>query len=142
MSSLFMSEQQKFGAAFLAASILFFTLGVTLFFDRSCLSMGNILLLIGITLLMGPQRTASFFLRKEKYTGTAFFALGIVAILMRWTITGFVLECYGAVRLFADFLGVVVGFIGAVPVVGPYVEGPLRRLTGMSLRSRARMRGG
>ncbi|KAA8909087.1 Got1 family protein [Sphaerosporella brunnea] len=130
--SLWLSQNQKFGAGFLAASGIFFILGITLFFDRACLSMANLLLLFGITLLMGPHRTLAFFLRKEKYTGTAFFLLGIVAILMRWSVTGFALECYGAVRLFADFLGVIVGFLAAIPVVGPYVEGPLRRLTGAS----------
>ena len=54
---------------------------------------------------------------------------------MRWTIAGFVLELYGIVRLFADFFGVVVGFIAAVPVVGPYLEGPLRRVTGEFFRN-------
>jgi len=122
----------EFGAAFLAASLLFFALGLTLFFDRACLSMANLLLLCGITLLMTPRRTLSFFVRKEKYQGTAFFFLGITAILMRWTITGFVLELYGIFRLFADFFGVIVGFIATVPVIGPYLEGPLRRVTGES----------
>lgn len=80
---------------------------------------------------MGPSRTLSFFLKKEKYQGTAFFFLGIVAILARWTIVGFILECYGLVRLFADFLGTILGFIGMVPVVGPVVERWGRRVTGM-----------
>lgn len=92
--------------------------------------MANLLLLCGITLLMTPRRTLSFFVRKEKYQGSAFFFLGIAAILMRWTITGFVLELYGIFKLFADFFGVIVGFVAAVPVVGPYLEGPLRRVTG------------
>ncbi|CCX31320.1 Got1 family protein [Pyronema domesticum] len=127
---MWLSENQKFGAGFLASSLLFFLLGLTLFFDRACLSMANLLLLCGITLLMGPSRTLSFFLKKEKYQGTAFFFLGIVAILARWTIVGFILECYGLVRLFADFLGTILGFIGMVPVVGPVVERWGRRVTG------------
>lgn len=64
---------------------------------------------------------------------------------------GFFVECYGLLSLFADFFGVFVGyvqspvlcgwryanahvavpsFIGSVPVVGPYLEGPLARITG------------
>jgi hypothetical protein len=92
--------------------------------------MANLLLLCGITLLMGARRTFSFFTRKEKYQGTAFFVSGITAILLRWTIIGFILELYGIFRLFADFFGVIVGFVGAIPVIGPYLEPPLRRITG------------
>lgn len=88
---------------------------------------------------MGPRRTISFFTRKEKYQGTAFFICGIAAILLRWTIIGFILELYGIFRLFADFFGVIVGFIGAIPVVGPYIEALLRRITGESLLSCPRL---
>lgn len=98
--------------------------------------MGNILFLIGITLLMGPQRTLGFFAKKEKYRGTAAFVVGIILILCRWTIIGFAIECYGVLGLFSDFFGVIVGFIGSVPVIGPYLEGPLRKITG-ELRVRA-----
>ncbi|KAF8537857.1 hypothetical protein BDD12DRAFT_886791 [Trichophaea hybrida] len=129
---MWLSDNQKFGAGFLAASGLFFILGLSLFFDRACLSMANLLLLCGITLLMGARRTFSFFTRKEKYQGTAFFVSGITAILLRWTIIGFILELYGIFRLFADFFGVIVGFVGAIPVIGPYLEPPLRRITGAS----------
>jgi hypothetical protein len=127
------TSTSEFGAGFTAASILFFFLGLTLFFDRACLSMGNILLLIGMTLLLGPQRMLSLFMRKEKYRGTACFFLGIVVILLRWTIVGFLVELYGILGLFSDFFGVVVGFVAAVPIVGPYLEGPLRKITGMFL---------
>ncbi|KAI5782708.1 vesicle transport protein [Geopyxis carbonaria] len=127
---MWLSDHQKFGVGFCVASVCFFLLGLSLFFDRACLSMANILLLVGVTLLMGPQRTLSFFMRREKYRGTACFLLGIGLILARWTIIGFAVELYGVLALFGDFLGVVVGFVGSVPVVGPYVEGPLRRITG------------
>jgi len=127
---MWLTDHQKFGAGFTVTSLVFFVLGLTLFFDRACLSMGNILLLIGITLLMGARRTLSFFVRKEKYRGTACFFLGITMILLRWTVIGFLIELYGILSLFSDFFGAVVGFVGSVPVVGPMLEGPLRKLTG------------
>lgn len=128
---MWLSDHQKFGAGFCAASAIFFLLGLTLFFDRACLSMANILFLIGITLLMGTRRTLAFFANKEKYRGTACFFLGIMLILAKWTIVGLLVELYGIFGLFKDVFGVVVGFIGSVPVVGPYLEGPLRKITGM-----------
>jgi len=48
------------------------------------LAMGNILFLIGITILLGVQRTLLFFARKQKLKGTAAFAGGILLILLRY----------------------------------------------------------
>lgn len=92
--------------------------------------MGNILFLIGITLTLGPQRTLSFFMTKEKYRGTVAFFVGICLILARWTIIGFAIEIYGVLGLFGDMFGVVAGFVGSVPVVGPPIENVLRKVTG------------
>lgn len=120
----------EFGVGFLLSSVLFFILGIFLFFDRACLSMANILFLIGITLTLGPRRTLSFFATKEKYRGTVAFFVGICLILAKWTIVGLLIECYGVIGLFGDMFGVVAGFIGSVPVVGPPIENVLRKVTG------------
>lgn len=79
--------------------------------------MGNILFVVGIGLVLGHQKTLSFFARKEKFKGTVCFLLGIGLILARYPLIGFVIELYGILCLFGDFFGVIVGFIGAVPVV-------------------------
>jgi hypothetical protein len=95
--------------------------GVLLFFDRSMLAMGNILFLIGLTIIIGPAKTAIFFARRQKLKGTAAFATGILLILIRWPLIGFLVELYGIFILFGDFLGTIFGFARNVPVVGPYI---------------------
>jgi len=80
----------------------FLIFGLILFFDRALLAMGNILFLIGITLLLGPARTFAFFARKQKWRGSAAFWVGILLILVRWTLVGFVVECYGIFVLFGE----------------------------------------
>jgi hypothetical protein len=62
--------------------------------------MGNILFLIGITLLLGPQRTFVFFARKNKWKGTLAFWAGVLLILMRWPLIGFGVELFGIFVLF------------------------------------------
>lgn len=62
--------------------------------------MGNILFLVGITLLLGPQRTFVFFARKNKWKGTLAFWAGVLLILMRWPLIGFGVELFGIFVLF------------------------------------------
>jgi hypothetical protein len=62
-----------------------------------------------------------FFARKQKLKGTAAFFGGLTLILMRWTFIGFLVELYGIMVLFGDFLGTIAGFARNVPIVGPYI---------------------
>ena len=92
--------------------------------------MGNVLFLIGLTLMIGAPKTLAFFMRRQKLKGTAAFATGIVLILVRWPLVGFCVEAYGIFVLFGDFLSTFAGFVRAVPVVGPPVANVLDRVAG------------
>lgn len=92
-----------------------------MFFDRAMLAMGNILFLIGLTIIIGPQKTLLFFARRQKLKGTAAFFGGLLLILLRWPFIGFCVELYGIFILFGDFLGTIAGFARNIPVVGPWV---------------------
>ncbi|KOS17621.1 Protein transport protein GOT1 [Escovopsis weberi] len=119
--SMWLSDTQKIGVVFCSGGGLFLIGGVMFFFDRAMLAMGNILFLIGLTIIIGPQKTLLFFARKQKAKGTAAFFAGLILILIRWTFTGFLVEAYGIAVLFGDFLGTIAGFARSMPVVGPYV---------------------
>jgi hypothetical protein len=99
-----------------------------LFFDRAMLAMGNILFLIGLPLILGPAKTLLFFSRRQKLRGTAAFTMGILLILFRWPLIGFLVELYGIMILFGDFLATIAGFMGNIPVVGPYIVKALEKL--------------
>jgi hypothetical protein len=118
---MWLSDSQKIGVAFCSGGGFFLIGGVMLFFDRAMLAMGNILFLIGLTIIIGPQKTMVFFARKQKLKGTAAFFGGLTLILMRWTFIGFLVELYGIMVLFGDFLGTIAGFARNVPIVGPYI---------------------
>ena len=77
--------------------------------------------MIGLTIIIGPSKTALFFARKQKLKGTAAFFGGLALILLRWPLIGFLVELYGIMVLFGDFLGTIAGFARNVPVVGPYI---------------------
>ncbi|KAK6532251.1 Golgi Transport [Arthrobotrys megalospora] len=128
---MWLSDQQKVGVAFCSGGAFFFTFGVVMFFDKAMLAMGNILFLIGLTLTMGVNRTFLFFARREKWKGTATFVLGILVIFLKYPLIGFVIECYGILNLFGDFFGVIIGFLGSIPIIGPYIT----RVAGSSGRA-------
>lgn len=101
-----------------------------MFFDRAMLAMGNILFILGLTLIIGIQKTVVFFARKQKLKGTAAFMAGIALILLRWPLIGFLVELYGIFVLFGDFFATIASFAGNIPVVGPYIEQALNRASG------------
>ncbi|KAH8912780.1 Got1 family protein [Coniochaeta sp. PMI_546] len=121
MPTMWLSDSQKIGVAFCSGGGFFLIGGVLLFFDRAMLAMGNILFLIGLTIIIGPAKTLLFFARKNKAKGTAAFFGGLTLILMRWPLIGFLVELYGIFILFGDFLGTIAGFARNIPFVGPYI---------------------
>jgi len=104
--------------------------GVLMFFDRAMLAMGNILFVIGLTLIIGLQKTFVFFARRQKWKGTAAFVGGIIFILLRWPLTGFLVELYGIFVLFGDFFATIGSFAGNIPFIGPYIQMILERISG------------
>ncbi|EMC92897.1 hypothetical protein BAUCODRAFT_57012, partial [Baudoinia panamericana UAMH 10762] len=126
MPTYWLSDSQKVGVAFCTGGFFFLLFGLVLFFDRALLAMGNILFLVGITLLLGPQRTFAFFARRQKWRGSAAFWAGILLILLGWTLVGFVIEAYGIFVLFGEFFKTIAGFAYNIPVVGPYLARALQ----------------
>jgi hypothetical protein len=90
----------------------------------------QILFLIGLTLIIGFQKTLAFFSRPQKIKGTAAFAAGILLILFKWAFVGFFVELYGILILFGDFLVTIGQFAANIPVIGPYIQRALVVLAG------------
>jgi hypothetical protein len=49
---------------------------------------------------------------------------------MRWAFIGFIIELYGILVLFGDFLATIAGFVNNVPVIGPYIARALEAIGG------------
>jgi len=90
----------------------------------------QILFLIGLTIIIGFQKTLLFFARRQKLKGTASFIIGILLILLKWAFIGFIVETYGIFVLFGDFFATIAGFAGSIPVVGPYIAKGFRMISG------------
>jgi hypothetical protein len=53
---------------------------------------------------------------------------GILLILLRWPLTGFIIETYGIFVLFGDFFATIGSFAGNIPIVGPYIQMVLQKI--------------
>ncbi|KAK9138924.1 hypothetical protein Sjap_009518 [Stephania japonica] len=112
------TEQKKIGIGLIGFGIFFTFLGVILFFDRGLIALGNICFLSGVALLLGWRSTWDLFTKKMNYKGSISFFLGLVLIIVRWPITGIILEIYGSIILFSIFWASIKVVLCQLPVVG------------------------
>ncbi|CAD0108200.1 unnamed protein product [Aureobasidium uvarum] len=136
MPTMWLSDSQKIGVAFCSGGGFFLIGGVghgkrtliqTINHRPTLTHPPQILFLAGITLLLGVQRTFLFFARRQKIKGTAAFVAGIILILLRWPLIGFLVEIYGIFILFGEFFKTIAGFAYNIPVVGPYLARGLQK---------------
>lgn len=98
-------------------------------------AMGNILFVAGTFLIIGPRRTSTYFLQKEKMRGTVCFALGFLMVIWGWAFFGLVIE----VRPRASAASPVVGEESGVRLVMSrplFVRIAQRCVPTMSLKNR------
>lgn len=105
---MWLSDQQsalrvltaEIGVGLVSGGIFFLFVGVVLFFDATLLALGNVLFVAGIAMLIGPQRTLTFFARKQKIRGTLCFFTGMALVFLRLTFLGILVETVGFLNLF------------------------------------------
>ena len=81
---LFYDDSKKIGVGLILIGLVFYFLGILFMLDRGFLCIGNLSFIMGLVVLVGPANTGSFFLRKGKVQGSAFFFGGFVLIVIGW----------------------------------------------------------
>jgi hypothetical protein len=56
--------------------------------------------LAGVFFLIGIQKTFDFFFQVKKLRGTFCFLGGILLVLLKWPVTGMLVETFGFINLF------------------------------------------
>ena len=124
---LTLTDQQKVGVSLTLFGSLFFFLGILLFLDTALMAIGNLLFLAGLPLILGATKTVKFFGRKSKRTASVSFLVGITLVFMKWVIIGLVLEGFGVLNLFGDFLPIVISVLRNLPIIGNFLNLPIIR---------------
>ena len=87
-------------------------------FERTLLSLGNLSFMVGLTFLLGIQKTFRFFFRREKKVGSTAFFVGFLMVLFGWAFVGTLIELYGFWKLFAAFVPNVIQSLKFIPGMG------------------------
>lgn len=114
----------EIGAVFLTGGVICFFLGVISLFDARMLSFGNLLFIVGLVLLCGAPRTVGYLTARKKRRGAICFCLGLFLVLRKWAFSGFLIEIFGILNLFADFTGVIIAFLRQMPLIGNVLNNP------------------
>jgi len=109
---------KKIGFALLGGGTVFTILGITLFFNKTLMRLGNLLFIAGVPITIGPGRTSGYFLQPKKVRATGCLALGIFLVLIGWPIFGIILEIFGIMNLFGNMFPLLKMFLKQVPVLG------------------------
>lgn len=99
-------------------------LGAAAFFDAKLLSLGNLLFVAGLVLFAGTPRAVAYVSAPKRRRGALCFATGIFLVLRKWAFTGFLIEVFGIMNLFADFTGVIIAFLRQMPIIGSVLNNP------------------
>jgi hypothetical protein len=99
LSSIFQSQKQL-GAGLVAIGLLLSFLGVMLLFERNLLRLGNISLIFGIALLIGPSHVLAFFLQESRLQASVITAIGVALVFSGRPRIGILLEIFGLLNLF------------------------------------------
>jgi hypothetical protein len=118
------TDNTKIGSGLLFLGCVFLFLGCLFFFDSAMLALGDVLFLTGLVLTIGPSRTIRFFSRPERMRGIVAFFVGVFLVMMRWAVTGMILQLYGLIYLFGQFFPIAAQSMRDTPVIGELFRVP------------------
>mmetsp|Transcript_18109 Transcript_18109/g.30267 ORF Transcript_18109/g.30267 Transcript_18109/m.30267 type:complete len:141 (-) Transcript_18109:202-624(-) len=120
-----LDDSQKIGFGLICLGLCFISFGVLLMFDSALIAIGNIMFLMGLYFSIGFSRTFALFARRDRIRGTICFFLGIALVLMRWGLIGMLLEGFGFINLFGNFLPTVLSFARQIPYLSTVLDLPV-----------------
>lgn len=96
--------------------------GISLFFNKMLLRLGNLAFMAGVPVTMGPSRTIRYLGRPEKLRATLCLGLGVLLVWVGWPMLGMVLEVFGLLNLFGNMFPFVWAIAKNLPVLGPILK--------------------
>jgi len=108
---------RKTGLIMCAAGAAFTMLGVSLFFEKNLIRLGNLLLVFGAFFVVGPKRASAYLVDPTKLRGSLVFALGFFLILSGHPLLGTLVEVFGFFNLFGNLFPLLGAMISRLPLM-------------------------
>ncbi|OEU22775.1 Got1-like protein, partial [Fragilariopsis cylindrus CCMP1102] len=110
---------RKIGLPLLGIGAALTLLGVSLFFNKMLMRLGNLFFVAGVPMTIGPGRTAGYFFQPKKARATACLSLGIILVFAGRPILGILLEVFGFINLFGNMFPLAFAIMKQMPFIGP-----------------------
>jgi hypothetical protein len=123
LPSALTGSNRKLGILFLSSGAIFTILGITLFFNKTLMRLGNLLFVAGVPLMIGTGRTVGYFLQPQKARATGCLVCGIFLVFVGHPVLGILLEVFGLLNLFGNMFPLVMMMARNVPVLGGLFSG-------------------
>lgn len=114
---------RKIGLPMLGVGAALTLMGISLFFNKTLMRLGNLCFVAGVPMTIGAGRTAGYFLQPKKVRATGCLAFGIFLVFVGWPIFGIILEAFGVLNLFGNMFPVAMAILKTMPVIGPFLRG-------------------
>jgi len=114
----FSSWQRQLGAGLLGVGVLLTFMGMMLFFEGTLLRLGNMCIIFGIPLLVGPDRVRSFFMKESRMQASTITAVGILLVFWGKPRLGILCEIFGLLNLFGNMFPLLFAIGRRLPIVG------------------------
>lgn len=111
-------NQRQLGATLLGIGILLTFMGMMLFFEGTLLRLGNLCMIGGIPLLIGPSRVKGYFLKQSRMQATIITSLGILLVFWGKPRLGILCEIFGLLNLFGNMFPLIISLGKRMPIVG------------------------
>lgn len=118
LPSALTGSNRKLGIIFLSSGAVLTVLGITLFFNKTLMRLGNLLFVAGVPLMIGTGRTVGYFLQPKKARATGCLGFGIFLVFVGHPVLGILLEVFGLLNLFGNMFPLVMMMARNVPVLG------------------------
>lgn len=88
-------NHKQLGASLLGLGLILTFAGMMLFFEGTLLRLGNICIIVGIPLLVGPDSVRQFFLKKSRTQASIITGIGIFLVFWGKPRLGILFEIFG-----------------------------------------------
>ena len=118
-----MDDFEVIGSGLLFFGFSFVLLGLVMGLNRRFIITGDLLLLIGVILTMGIQQFSQLIISKSRLKGTIAFIIGVILVLYKIVLAGFLCQAVGIYWLFGGFITIILSTLRHIPIIGRFIPG-------------------